>query len=170
MSCINPLRLVYNVRFSCVKAANSLGKPIVFLEKEERTMMDTPSGDQMERAPEIATGTSVFDATGNKVGEVASPNTTGDYFVVEKGFIFTHQIFIPMSAVRYQDLNGIYLSLSKDDLKGDQWKEPPTGGLGAETASPVVPPEAGVGGLGTPLMPGPITNPYPEEEPPLAQR
>lgn len=134
-------------------------------------MMNTPSGEQMGAEPEIAAGTPVFDAIGNKVGEVASPNTTGDYFVVEKGFIFTHQMFIPMSAVRYQDIHGIYLSLSKDDLKGDQWKAPPTGGFEAETASPVVPPVTGMGGLVPPIEPEAITNmPPPEEEPPLAQR
>jgi hypothetical protein len=133
-------------------------------------MMNTPPGEQMGAEPEIAVGTPVFDATGNKVGEVASPDTTGDYFVVEKGFIFTHQMFIPMSAVRYQDIHGIYLSLSKDDLKGDQWKSPPTGGVGAEAASPVVPPEVGTTGLNSPFEPGAISPPYPEEEPPLAQR
>ncbi len=133
-------------------------------------MMNTPPGEQMGAQPEIAAGIPVFDATGNKVGEVASPNVTGDYFVVEKGFLFTHQMFIPMSAIRYQDLHGIYLSLSKDDLKGDQWKTPPTGGVGAETANPVVPPVTGVGGLNAPLGPNVIATPNPEEEPPLIQR
>lgn len=88
-------------------------------------MMNTPPGGQMQAHPEIATGIPVFDATGNKVGEVASPNTTGNCFVVEKGFILTRQLFIPLSAIRYQDIHGIYLSVSKDELKGDQWKEPP---------------------------------------------
>ena len=128
------------------------------------------SNEQIGAELELTGGTPVFDVNGEKLGEIASPALHGDYFIVEKGLIFTHQLFVPLNAIHARDANGIYLNLSKDDLQRSQGEIPPTGGSAVETASPLVPPPSRAdSGLQTPIEPGSIVNP-PEAEPPLAQR
>jgi uncharacterized protein (TIGR02271 family) len=79
-------------------------------------------------ATQIQTGTSVYGSDNEKVGEVAG--IADDYFVIEKGFIFTTDIYVPMSAVAGVDEDGIRLSLTKDQVENEDWTEAPAGGTG----------------------------------------
>ena len=71
----------------------------------------------------IELGTNVYGSDGEKIGSVAE--TQNQYFVIEKGFIFTTDIYIPMSAVVGRDEDGIRLSMTKDEIDHGDWSSPP---------------------------------------------
>jgi uncharacterized protein (TIGR02271 family) len=77
------------------------------------------AGDQ------IARGAEVYDAAGEKIGTVAEYDQQGDYMLVEKGWLFRKDIYIPMSAITRIDETGVYLQLYKEDLQGDRYANPP---------------------------------------------
>jgi uncharacterized protein (TIGR02271 family) len=75
---------------------------------------------------QIQTGTSVHGSDGEKIGDVAG--VADSYFVIEKGFIFTTDIFVPMSAVAGVDDDGVRLSMTKDQVENENWSEAPQDG------------------------------------------
>jgi uncharacterized protein (TIGR02271 family) len=72
---------------------------------------------------EIETGTSVYGSDGEKLGDVAG--VTENYFVVEKGFFFPTDVYVPMSAIRTVDEDGIQLTMTKDEAESSDWSAPP---------------------------------------------
>lgn len=74
-------------------------------------------------ATQIQTGTSVYGSDNEKIGEVAG--VTDNHFVIEKGFIFTTDLFVPMSAVIGVDEDGIRLSMTKDQVENEDWSNAP---------------------------------------------
>jgi uncharacterized protein (TIGR02271 family) len=81
-------------------------------------------------ATDIMSGAEVFGADGEKVGTVAA--VYPGYIVVEKGFFFPTDYYIPMSAIASADNNQVYLSLAKDAALQSGWDAQPTD---LETAS-----------------------------------
>ena len=75
----------------------------------------------------IAPGADVYDINGDKVGTVQQYNQAANCLVVEKGKIFTKDVYIPTSAIQSSDANGVRISLTKDELKEDRYSSPPTG-------------------------------------------
>jgi uncharacterized protein (TIGR02271 family) len=73
---------------------------------------------------DIAIGAEVFGADGEKVGTVAE--VYPGYIVVEKGFFFPTDYYIPMSAVASADNDQIYLTLAKDAALQSGWDAQPT--------------------------------------------
>jgi len=71
----------------------------------------------------IERGTNVYGSDGEKVGDVSE--VQNDYFVIEKGFIFTTDLYIPTSMVHSQDADGLHLSLSKDEIEKGDWSSVP---------------------------------------------
>jgi uncharacterized protein (TIGR02271 family) len=65
------------------------------------------------------TGADVFGSDGEKVGTVAA--VYPGYIVVEKGFFFPTDYYIPMSAIASYDADRVYLSVSKDAALGRGW-------------------------------------------------
>jgi hypothetical protein len=47
----------------------------------------------------LVVGAPVYDVTGEKVGSVAAVNLPNEYFMLEKGVVFTHDFYVPLSAV-----------------------------------------------------------------------
>ena len=80
---------------------------------------------------QIQTGTSVYGSDGEKIGDVAG--VADNYFVIEKGFIFTTDIYVPMSAVSSADDDGVNLSLTKDEVENSDWSNQPQDDLGDRT-------------------------------------
>jgi uncharacterized protein (TIGR02271 family) len=80
---------------------------------------------------QIETGTSVYGSDGEKIGEVAE--VSNDYFVIEKGFIFTTDLFVPMSAISGVDDDGVRLSMTKDQVESSDWSEAPIAGAAYDT-------------------------------------
>jgi hypothetical protein len=70
----------------------------------------------------------VYDVNGEKIGAVSGYTTSGAYFKLEKGLIFHHDYYVPMSAVSRIDPDGVYLTVLKDDIKDRGWDNPPLGG------------------------------------------
>src|SRR3712207_1902569 len=73
---------------------------------------------------EVITGAEVFGADGEKVGTVAA--VYPGYIVVEKGFFFPTDYYIPMSAVASYDNDQVYLNLAKDAALNSGWDAQPT--------------------------------------------
>ena len=80
---------------------------------------------------QIETGTSVYGSDGEKIGEVAE--VSNDYFVIEKGFIFTTDLFVPMSAIAGVDEDGVRLSMTKAQVESSDWSESPATGTAHDT-------------------------------------
>jgi uncharacterized protein (TIGR02271 family) len=72
---------------------------------------------------DITTGADVFGADGEKVGTVAA--VYPGYIVVEKGFFFPTDYYIPMSAVASFDNDQVYLNLAKDAALQSGWDAQP---------------------------------------------
>src|SRR5215212_8259797 len=72
---------------------------------------------------DIITGAEVYGADGDKVGTVAA--VYPGYIVVEKGFFFPTDYYIPMSAVASYDNDQVYLNLAKDAALNSGWDAQP---------------------------------------------
>jgi uncharacterized protein (TIGR02271 family) len=83
----------------------------------ERTVQNT-------YATQIQTGTSVYGSDGEKIGDVSGVADT--YFIIEKGFLFTTDIFVPMSAVASADEDRVTLSMTADEVEDRDWSHEPT--------------------------------------------
>src|SRR5215217_8774524 len=83
----------------------------------------------------ITTGADVFGADGEKVGTVAA--VYPGYIVVEKGFFFPTDYYIPMSAVASASNGQISLNVAKDAALNSGWDTVPevtaTGATDTET-------------------------------------
>jgi uncharacterized protein (TIGR02271 family) len=72
---------------------------------------------------EIVSGAEVFGADGGKVGTVAAVYPA--YIVVEKGFFFPTDYFIPRTAVASADGGQVYLTITKDAALDSGWDTQP---------------------------------------------
>ncbi len=72
-------------------------------------------GIQMVRE-KITLGTKVFDAEGKKVGTVQAYDKDSGYMRIEKGEIFTKDLFLPVTAVSFLDDQGVHLAEVKDSI------------------------------------------------------
>lgn len=80
----------------------------------------------MERYESIAEGTEVYGSDGSKVGSIVAiqPN----YIVVEKGFFFPTDYYIPVSAIASVGDDGVYLNVTKDAALNQGWDTEPISG------------------------------------------
>lgn len=85
------------------------------------------------RQAPIAPGTDVYDTYGDKVGSVQQYSPEAGYLMVQKGIFFIKDIYVPTNAIERVTTDGIRLSLSKDELKGDRHTAPPVMGATAST-------------------------------------
>ncbi|MCA1569914.1 MAG: DUF2171 domain-containing protein [Chloroflexi bacterium] len=74
-------------------------------------------------ANQIETGTDVFGSDGEKIGSVAGIGDT--HFVIEKGFILTTDIYVPMSAVTGVTEDGVTLAMTKEQVENADWSHEP---------------------------------------------
>lgn len=89
-------------------------------------MLDNQSfqGDFADQ--QIMAGTPVYDVNGDKVGEVSAPGVSRNALVVQKGFFFPKDLYIPFSAISGRNSDGVYLNLAKSDINSQEWDKPPT--------------------------------------------
>jgi len=76
------------------------------------------------KATDIITGAEVYGADGDKVGTVAAVYPS--YLVVEKGFFFPTDYYIPLSAIASYDNDQVYLNVAKDAALNSGWDAQPT--------------------------------------------
>jgi len=74
-------------------------------------------------ATDIMTGADVYGADGAKVGTIAA--VYPGYIVVEKGFFFPTDYYIPRSAIASSDGDRVYLTVSKDAALERDWNVQP---------------------------------------------
>jgi uncharacterized protein (TIGR02271 family) len=72
----------------------------------------------------IPEGTEVIAADGDKVGKVVAVDPA--YVVVEKGFFFPTDYYIPTSAIANYDGDKVYLAVTKDEALNQGWDQQPT--------------------------------------------
>jgi len=77
----------------------------------------------MDMQQNIQPGATVYGADGEKVGTVAT--YSGQYIVVEKGFFFPKDYYIPLNAVAETSGDAVYLTVSKDDALNQGWDQQP---------------------------------------------
>jgi len=83
--------------------------------------------DQSWDIQAIQNGWDVFDANGDKVGDIASVDA--DYLTVSKGFIFTSERYIPISAVERVADGRVFLNVTKDTIDSRGWDHVPETGV-----------------------------------------
>ena len=87
----------------------------------------------------IQQGAEVYGADGDKVGTVAA--VTDDFIVVEQGWFFPTDYYIPISAIASADDAKVYLTVEKDVALDQGWDKAPVTGIGQASAS--IAPDAG---------------------------
>jgi uncharacterized protein (TIGR02271 family) len=114
----------------------------------------------MDMQQTINPGATVYGADGEKVGTVQSSG--GSYIVVEKGFFFPKDYYIPVSAITETTGDAVYLSVAKDAALNQGWDQEP---VDAVTGGPLNPGDeyATTGTDGTYVAEDTITVPVHEE-------
>jgi uncharacterized protein (TIGR02271 family) len=80
------------------------------------------------QGPHFVAGATVYATAGAKVGTLRAYNPQGGYLLVEKGWLFPKDLYIPLAAVQGTDATGaVHLGLRKDDLQDDRYATPPVG-------------------------------------------
>ena len=69
---------------------------------------------------EIREGATVYAADGDKVGKVIAVDA--DSIVVEKGFFFPSDYYIPTSAIASAVGDDVYLTVTKDQALKSRWE------------------------------------------------
>jgi uncharacterized protein (TIGR02271 family) len=72
----------------------------------------------------IPEGTEVIAADGDKVGKVVAVDPS--YLVVEKGWLFPTDYYVPRNAINAYDGEKVYLDVTKDQALNQAWDVPPT--------------------------------------------
>ena len=81
-------------------------------------------------------GTSVFDAGGQTVGVVKEYNPQGNYLLVQRGWAFSQDAYVPLEAIGDTGASGIYLKLDRDALVQQSWDRPPASGAAVGAVAP----------------------------------
>jgi len=82
---------------------------------------------------QLTTNMDVFGSDGEKVGTIVAVDPT--YIVVEKGFFFPTDYYIPLTAISRVDANGVVLAVTKDEALHQHWDVAPTMAATADGAS-----------------------------------
>jgi hypothetical protein len=75
-------------------------------------------------------GDTVFGSDGQKLGKVVGffPDYTNpQYLIVEKGIVFSHDYYVPVSAVANYTESDIFLDVTKDEALHKGWDQRPIG-------------------------------------------
>ena len=98
-------------------------------DQDEQMWQTDPSGmggSQGSASLSVPAGATVYDVAGEKLGKVSGGIALGEYFRLEKGLLFPHEYYVPKSAIARIDPDGVYLNVTKDDVKTRGWDHPPT--------------------------------------------
>lgn len=93
-------------------------------------MQSMRPGDTNWDVQAIQHGWNVFDADGDKVGDVS--DVSPGYVTVSKGFIFTSDRYIPASAIERTGNDRVYLNVTKDEIDARGWDQMPDTGVYAQ--------------------------------------
>jgi len=82
---------------------------------------------------QIVDGMTVYAMDGTKLGKVHNYDPQAGYLEVRKGWLFTKDFFVPMSAVSGTDDEGITLRFSEAELSDSMYDAPPAMSTGGTT-------------------------------------
>ena len=71
---------------------------------------------------QVRTGIDVYGADGEKIGTVA--DASNNYFVIERGYLFTTDLFVPTSAVAAVLDDRVELNLTKEQIERGNYTSP----------------------------------------------
>ena len=91
-----------------------------------RTMLDNQGYQNIPADQQILEGTLVFDVNGDKVGEVSDRGLQRNALIVHKGLIFPKDLYVPLSAIRGRNADGVFLNVAKGDINSQNWDQPPS--------------------------------------------
>ena len=84
----------------------------------------------------ITDGMTVFSGDGHKVGTVQNYAPNAGYIDARKGWLFTKDFYVPLSAIDTVSEDAVTLNLTMDALADDRFNIPPV--PTAATADPVI--------------------------------
>ena len=84
-------------------------------------------------ASQIQQGWDVYGSDGEKVGDVSELHE--GYFIAKKGMVFSHEHYIPFSAISRVEHDRVYLAVAKDQMEEQGWDEAPPRGAGVMSAT-----------------------------------
>ena len=76
-------------------------------------------------ADHFSVGTEVFAADGEKVGEIVAVHPA--FVVVQAGLLFPTDAYVPRTAIAAGGPGRLVLSVSKEQVLGQGWSNPPAG-------------------------------------------
>ncbi|MGZ3601439.1 MAG: YsnF/AvaK domain-containing protein [Ktedonobacterales bacterium] len=98
-------------------------------------MLDNTYSQDNTMGQQFGAGTPVYDVNGTKVGTVSEQGVQGDNLVLQKGLFFPHDYFVPLRAITHADADGLYLSVTKDDVTNQTFDNvAPAGNVGGASA------------------------------------
>src|SRR5258708_9703712 len=86
---------------------------------------DQPQTSAEQGEVQIVSGRPVFEAAGEKLGDVSEPDAGAGYLVVHKGFLFPKDIYVPASAIARKTTDGVFLKQDKRQIQDQGWDQPP---------------------------------------------
>jgi len=78
-------------------------------------------------------GTPVYGVNGDKLGTVSEHGVQDNSLVIHHG-LMRDDVYLPLDTIQRSDANGVYTSLTKDDLSGLSMNHPPSQGQMDRTA------------------------------------
>jgi hypothetical protein len=76
---------------------------------------------------QIIDGMTVYSADGYKLGTVRDYDPQAGYVDVKKGFLFTKDFYVPVTAVASVDDDSISINLTQDEVESGRYADPPQG-------------------------------------------
>lgn len=73
---------------------------------------------------EIASGMTVYDSIGEKVGTVHDYDNQSSFLDVRKGWLFPKDMYVPVNLIDRTTPDGIYLRTTADELKNGNYDQP----------------------------------------------
>jgi hypothetical protein len=83
----------------------------------------------------------VYDADGEKVGTVSDWQDMRNYLIVHQGRLFGHDTYVPHTAIKYSDMNGVHLRLRHGDLTSIKQAPLSEHALSISVALPILAPD-----------------------------
>ena len=98
------------------------------------TGMNNPGVDP--RAEQILPDTPIFDAAGEDIGVVSDAGFTDGMLSAHQRGIFAHDVTIPLDVIARTDASGVYLTVTKDQLRDRSGGRAGKAGRAATQAEP----------------------------------
>jgi hypothetical protein len=92
-------------------------------------MTTTSSPSETTSTPWYVDGAPIFANDGEYVGGMNVPSIQGGALVIVQGWPFTQARYLPLQFVRRQDASGVYLTLSKAQVRAAAVEDAAQGGI-----------------------------------------